>query len=618
MEFPLEGIYHPQLGYVKTLADYMGKKYLPERPTIGILCGPNPTKNTGKHYVDSLISEIEHQGVNAYSVFLSGADPEGRNLRWVVDNYFMRDGTPVVDTVISPHGHSIAAYLPSESVTELFKSLGVPLLKAIATANTLEQWQNSPLGLGFSEVSWNVAMPEFDGFIITVPVAARQIGTDPVSGTEKVTLKPIPERIDKLARLSIKWAKLKYIPNPERKVAIIFHNYPPRNDNIGCAAGLDSAVSAVNLLKKMQEQGYQLDFMPENGQDLMDTIISGLTNDQHWLSIEDLADRSVDKVSAAQYEEWLDEVPADARNKMKTHWGKPPGENITYKDELLVPGLANGNVFIGLQPPRSCESDAADIYHNPEIPIPYYYHGYYRWIRDVFKADAIIHFGTHGTLEWLPGKSVGLSGSCFPDVGICDLPNIYPYIIHNPGEGTGAKRRIFACLVDYLPPVMHNADTYGYHAGMNLAVKTVRGKAPRSYYGDSSDPDRVKIRSTAEEIKYCFRARLVNPKWIQGLQKHGYHGAAEFSRQMDYVFGWDAVADVIEDWMYEDIAEKFVLDKAMQEWLNKVNPNALQNMTERLLEAIVRDLWQASEQMKETLQQLYLDMEATLEEAGEK
>ncbi len=1096
IKFPLEGIYHPKLGYVKNLAHYMEKKYLPERPTIGILCGPNPTRNTGEHYIDSLINELEHQGANAYSVFLSGTDPQGKNLRWVVENYFMKDGIPVVDTVISPHGHSIAAYLPSESVTDLFKSLGVPLLKAIATSNTLEQWQDSLLGLGFSEVSWNVAMPEFDGFIITVPVAAKQIsGTDPASGIEKETLKPIPERIDKLARLSLKWAKLKYIPNPERKIAVIFHNYPPRNDNIGCAAGLDSAVSAVNLLEKMQARGYQLDFIPENGQDLMDTIINGLTNDQRWLSIEDLADRSVDKIPAARYAEWLDEVPDDARNKMKTHWGKPPGENFNYKDALLVPGLVNGNVFIGLQPPRACESDAADIYHNPEVPIPYHYHGYYRWIRDVFKADAVIHFGTHGTLEWLPGKSVGLSGSCFPDVGICDLPNIYPYIIHNPGEGTGAKRRIYACLVDYLPPVMHNADTYedlesldvqlkeyyrakstdpgkieiqkkliwetiaranldkdfnvtreevfnefdqflerlhgylnelsdthiqdglhvlgeppagtplveflvaltrlkngkvpslrqsiaqlkgydydallanrgrlrpdnrtngdviselnflclelmekfhaagfktdaiddlmskvlngpdpwvrdcltwisdflvpaleattdelthtldacagrhvppgpsgaptrgtadilptgrnfysvdprcipspaawkvgvdlgdtllaryvaeegrypesigtvlwatdtmrtngdcvaeslylmgirpvwegssgrvlrlepiplkelkrpridvtmrisglfrdnfpnivhlideavemvaalkevpdmnyimkhveqevadrtacgvdagtarkeacyrifgdkpgdygtgvgeaiesknwkdrtdlgniyitwggyvysrenfgmtapelfkrrlaridattknmdtreydalqiddtyGYHAGMDLAVKTVRGKAPRSYYGDSSDPDRVKIRSTAEEIKYCFRARLVNPKWIQGLQKHGYHGAAEFSRQMDYVFGWDAVADVIEDWMYETLAEKFVLDPAMQTWLNDVNPYALQNMTERLLEAIGRDLWQASEEMKDKLQALYLDMEAKLEEAGEK
>ena len=178
-------------------------------------------------------------------------------------------------------------------------------------------------------------MPEFDGFIITVPVAARQIGTDPVSGTEKVTLEPIPERIDKLARLSIKWAKLKYIPNPES--------------------------------------------------------------------------------------------------------------------------------------------------------IPYYYHGYYRWIRDVFKADAIIHFGTHGTLEWLPGKSVGLSGSCFPDVGICDLPNIYPYIIHNPGEGTGAKRRIFACLVDYLPPVMHNADTYEDLASLDVQLKEY-------YRARSTDPGKIEIQ----------------------------------------------------------------------------------------------------------------------------
>ena len=760
----------------------------------------------------------------------------------------------------------------------------------------------------------------------------------------------------------------------------------------------------------------------------------------------------------------------------------------------MVGGLLKGNVFIGLQPPRASEEDAADIYHNPEVPIPYHYHGYYRWIRDEFKANAVIHFGTHGTLEWLPGKSVGLSASCNPDIAISDLPNVYPYIIHNPGEGTGAKRRSYCCIVDYLTPVMHNADlyedlagldvqlkeyystkgsdsgktevlqkliweavvqanldrdlslteeavfadfddflervhaylnelsdthiqdglhvlgepptgaaleeflvaltrlangkvpslrqslaelkgcdyedllanrgrlrtdgrtngdvinalnaislelmekfhaygfnaqcidelqqtvigrdypdirrcleyisgflvpaleattdelthtldacrgcyvpagpsgaptrgtadilptgrnfysvdprcipsvaawkvsvdladalldryleeegkypesvgnvlwatdtmrtngecvaeclylmgitpvweqssgrvlsiepialetlkrpridvtvrisglfrdnfpnlahlideavemvacleeahdqnyilkhvenevaerlahgidpkiarqealyrvfgdkpgdygtgvgeaiesknwqtqtdlgniyitwggyvygkkhfglsapeifkrrlkhveattknmssreydalqiddTYGYHAGMDLAVKAVTGNSPRSYYGDSSDPDRVKIRSTAEEIKYCFRSRLVNPKWIEGMQRHGYHGAAEFSRQMDYVFGWEATADVIEDWMWDRLSEKFVLDPDMQQWLKDVNPYALQNMTERLLEAIERDLWQASEEIKQQLQQIYLDIEGVIEEENE-
>ena len=161
-------------------------------------------------------------------------------------------------------------------------------------------------------------------------------------------------------------------------------------------------------------------------------------------------------------------------------------------------------------------------------------------------------------------------------------------------------------------------DSYSYHAGMDVAIKTITGKAPHSYYGDSTDPKRVKIRSTAEEIKYCFRARLVNPKWIESLKKHGYHGAAEFSRQMDYVLGWDATEEVIEDWMYEDLAEKFVLDKAMQDWLKDVNPFALQNMAERLLEAIERDMWQATEEMKKQLQDVYLDIEGVLEGTTEK
>ena len=161
-------------------------------------------------------------------------------------------------------------------------------------------------------------------------------------------------------------------------------------------------------------------------------------------------------------------------------------------------------------------------------------------------------------------------------------------------------------------------DTYSYHAGMDVAIKDISGKAPQSYYGDSSDPDRVKVRTTAEEIKYCFRARVANPKYIEALKRHGYHGASEFSTQMDYVFGWSATEDVIEDWMYEDLAKKYVLDKDMQDWLKDVNPYALQNMTERLLEAIERGMWNASEDMKKQLQQIYLDIEGFLEEENTK
>jgi cobaltochelatase CobN len=150
------------------------------------------------------------------------------------------------------------------------------------------------------------------------------------------------------------------------------------------------------------------------------------------------------------------------------------------------------------------------------------------------------------------------------------------------------------------------------------AIKTLGGKAPRSYCGDSSDPDRVRVRSTAEETCHVFRSRILNPKYIEGLKRHGYHGAAELSRAVDFIFGWDATTDVVEDWMYEALAKKYALDKQMQQWLKDVNPYALQNMVERLLEAIQRGLWQASEDMKRQLEQLYLQVEGLIEAANEK
>ncbi|MEM3437660.1 MAG: cobaltochelatase subunit CobN, partial [Nitrososphaerales archaeon] len=161
-------------------------------------------------------------------------------------------------------------------------------------------------------------------------------------------------------------------------------------------------------------------------------------------------------------------------------------------------------------------------------------------------------------------------------------------------------------------------DWYDSHGGMDVTIKTISGKAPRSYYGDSSDPKRVKIRSTEEEIKHVFRARLLNPKWIEGMKRHGYRGAGDLSRAIDFVFGWDATEEAIEDWMYEELAEKYALNLEMQEWLKKVSPYALQNILERLLEAIERGMWQATDEMKKKLQSLYLSIEGILEEKGGK
>ena len=165
--------------------------------------------------------------------------------------------------------------------------------------------------------------------------------------------------------------------------------------------------------------------------------------------------------------------------------------------------------------------------------------------------------------------------------------------------------------------MLDSDDFYSYHGGMVAAVRAFKGEAPRAYAGDSSDPDRVKIRSTEEEAKHIFRARILNPKWIESMKRHGYKGAGDLSRMVDYVFGWDATAEVMEDWMYESLANRYPLDKEMQEWLKEVNPHALQNMTERLLEAIQRGMWDASDEMRQDLQNVYLEIEGMLEEGSE-
>jgi len=786
-------------------------------------------------------------------------------------------------------------------------------------------------------------------------------------------------------------------------------------------------------------------------------------------------------------------LPEAVQDKMVRQWKEPPGEIFAHRGRLIIPGIINGNVFIGLQPPRGFLEDPASIYHSPDIPVPHHYYAYYRWIRDVFKANVVMHIGKHGSLEWLPGKSVGLSESCFPDIAISDLPNIYPYIINNPGEGTQAKRRSYCCIIDHLIPVMHNADSYeelaeidvllrdysqavmedpakiphlkrsiwakaceakldhdlnlvekdvfadfdsflerlhdylydikdtqirdglhifgeppegsrldeflvaltrlkngsvpslrealahcmgfdlnrllenrgravdgiktggqvienihemslciirrfheldfaldsipsiqmeltgrrdpeveavlqyigsnllknilattdeltntlaacrggyvppgpsgaptrgmadilptgrnfysvdplaipsqtawkvgvsqaeallerylrdegeypqnvgfivwgspimrtkgddvaeilylmgvrpvwekmsgrvtglelitldelkrpridvtlrisgffrdafpnivslldeavelvaglkepvdsnylarhvseemaekmgqgmnadqareeacyrifgcrpgaygagiceaidsknwkdehdladiyvtwggyaygrknfgitvpeqfkrrlsqldltvknedtreydmldgddfySFHGGMIAAVKALKGSLPKSYCGDSSDPDRVRIRNTFEETKHIFRARILNPKWIESMKRHGYKGAGDISRMVDIAFGWDATAEVLEDWMYEELANKYALDEQMQEWLKDVNPHALLNISERLLEAIERNMWNAGDEMKEKLRDVYLEIEGMIEDDG--
>ncbi len=459
---PWQGIYHPEFIDVPTLEEYLKKKYDPSRPTVGLWFHRTQWVNKNTDYMDKIIEQIESRGANVISIFCnSRRDDEIGSLgtKEVIKEYFMKDGKPLIDVLLNMMMFS-ATMMNAEESASMFTELGVPVIKGILSFNSKEDWKNSFQGLNPIDISINIAMPEFDGDLISVPVAFSDVAfIDPLTGAKITKYLFEEERIEKIVNLSLNWARLKYIPNSNKKVAIIFHNYPPKNHSIGTAFGLDSPVSVLNILKEMRNRGYKIDQIPENGQSLINEIISKATNDRNFLSIEQLYQRAVSKVTLEDYNKWFDILDEGIKEDMIKGFGNPPGEMFNYKDELIIPGIINGNIFIGMQPPRGYLENSADL-HSPDLPMPHHYYAYYEWIRNVFKADAIMHIGMHGSLEWLPGKSAGLSKNCYPDLAIKDLPNIYPYIINNPGEGTQAKRRSYCCIIDHMIPVMCSAGSY--------------------------------------------------------------------------------------------------------------------------------------------------------------
>ncbi|MDU4226255.1 MAG: cobaltochelatase subunit CobN, partial [Streptococcus sp.] len=232
-----------------------------------------------------------------------------------------------------------------------------------------------------------------------------------------------------------------------------------KNSNIGSAAGLDTPESVLRLLEQMKEEGYTIDSMPDTSADLMDSVTSHMTNDRSMLTDELLASAK-GRLSSKDYKAYFETLPADTQQVMVTSWGEAPGDVFVYDDEVIIPGFSNGNLWITVQPPRGFGENVSAIYHDPCLPPPHQYLAFYHWVRNVFQADAVIHVGTHGSLEWLPGKGAGLSASCYPEIGISSLPNIYPYWTTIIGEGIQAKRRSSACLVGHLSPPMTTAGLY--------------------------------------------------------------------------------------------------------------------------------------------------------------
>lgn len=539
--------------YDKLNTVYDEYKYIKEirkdnKPIIGIVFHFNNLMKDNLLHIDALINRVKQLGavpLPCYTGITKEEELNRKGIYWLIDNYFIQNGETVVDAVIMTVGYSMSILGNpgdgTKTVEEsVFEKLGVPVFQALTTYFTLEQWEKSITGLDAMSLISGIYFPEFDGQIITVPIAYNEFIKDEV-GT-KIISKPIKDRVDKVCRLAYNWANLRYKNNKSKKAAIIFHNMPPRNDMIGCAFGLDSPATVYHIVEAMKKEGIKTDYDFIDGGDIIQRIIEGVTNDTSWLSSEAMLERSVDIIEGEAYRDWFSSLSDTVKKKLIKDWGQPPGDFMVHDDKLPVPGIINGNIFIGLQPPRAFEEKAEECYHSTDIVCPHQYIAFYKWIKNSFKADIIIHIGTHGTLEWLPGKEKGLSKDCYPDIVIDDIPHLYPYNIGVLGEGIQAKRRSHAAILEHMIPSLVESDAYDELSEIDDLIKeyyhSKRTNTRKISYIESNIWEAIEKNSLNTDLKITKEEALENfDEFIEKL--HTWVGKIKASVIKDglHVFG---------------------------------------------------------------------------------
>ncbi|WP_068020445.1 cobaltochelatase subunit CobN [Nocardia mexicana] len=419
-------------------------------------------------YVDALCTAIEDAGalpLPLYCASLRTAEPE------LIET--LRGADALVVTVLAAGGTkpATASAGGDDEAWDIgaLADLDVPILQGLCLTSGRAQWEANDDGLSPLDVATQVAVPEFDGRIITVPFSFKEFDADGLSAYV-----PDPERAARVAGLAVRHARLRHLPTAQRRIALMLSAYPTKHARIGNAVGLDTPASAIRLLTEMRSAGYDLGAPGEipglderDGDALIHALIAAGGQDPDWLTAEQLEGNPI-RIGAARYTEWFETLPEELVTAVIEAWGPPPGELYVDRSadpagEIVIAALRFGNVVLMVQPPRGFGENPVAIYHDPDLPPSHHYLAAYRWISapDGFAADAMVHLGKHGNLEWLPGKTLGMSAACATDAALGDLPLIYPFLVNDPGEGTQAKRRAHATLVDHLIPPMARAETYG-------------------------------------------------------------------------------------------------------------------------------------------------------------
>ncbi|HTJ93566.1 MAG TPA: cobaltochelatase subunit CobN [Pararobbsia sp.] len=547
---PEHGIYLRGIAVEDALEAFCEARSASSRPAVGLLFYRAHWTSGNVAFIDALVDALEARGADVLPVFthsLREVDDQdfplalrlferagGVDLLINTTSFAIGDTTvdgPVRTT--SASGMSGTSGIADSSDTRLgapaspgssvFERLGVPVLQAITSGMTRAQWAQSPRGLSPLDTAMNVALPEFDGRIIGVPISFKAPQRD-ANGAGHAAAKALPahaetsyyevmpDRIEQTAALAMRLAALRKKPAADKRIAFVFTNSSGKAAQIGNAVGLDAPASLMAILRAMQARGYRIEGLPDTSDALMHDLIDRGSYDQDLLT--DAQMRHATRVQSADYARWIESLPELPRGRMVEQWGDAPGQAyVDAHGDLMIAGIAYGNAFVALQPPRGYGMNPDEIYHQPDLAPTHHYHAFYRWIRDTWQADAIVHVGKHGTLEWLPGKGIGLSDECFPDAFLADMPLFYPFIVNDPGEGSQAKRRGHAVIIDHLMPPMTSADTYGPLAELVQLVDEY-------YQVEALDP--VKLPLLQRQIWDLIRKAKLDTD-IELLHHHHHH-----------------------------------------------------------------------------------------------
>jgi len=441
--------------------------------------------------IDALVAALRARGLNPLPVFV--ASLKDTDSVAILDRVL---GAAPPDIVLNATAFAVSTGARSVGECGPFAAHDCPVLQVIFAGGDETSWRAGARGLDARDIAMNVALPELDGRIITRAVSFKAAPSrDKLTETELALYRPVLDRIAFVADLARNWTKLRRTPKAERKIALILANYPHRDGRIGNGVGLDTPQSAINVLHALHAEGYRVEDIPADGDALLRALLAGPTNAGRGRDADETFPRS-------DYGTFFATLPRAAQDKVTARWGAPERDPFFRESRLdcgafAMPAIRCGNVVVAVQPSRGYDIDPKAGYHSPDLPPPHGYLAFYAWLADGVRAQAIVHLGKHGNLEWLPGKAVALSAECFPEAALGPMPHLYPFIVNDPGEGTQAKRRAQAVIVDHLTPPLARAESYGRLGELERLVDEY-------YAAAAGDPRRTKL--LAAQILELVRA----------------------------------------------------------------------------------------------------------------